>query len=323
MKKVFKFQFIHIAVLFSIFLCSCTSEIEKEIVVQAHRGGAALYPENTIPAMINAVKIGTKILELDLQLTKDSQVVVSHDSYLNSTKALFPNGDRIPKELESSLQIFSMDYDSLCLYDVGSLENPLYPDRKNLKCTVPTLANLIDCVEVYTYSRDKDPVNYNIEIKSIVNKNDKTIPDYETFCDLSMQVLQKKNIKGRYCIQSFDTRSLNYIHQKYPCVQLSFLVEDRGLRVKDFLKRLDFVPPIISPDHNIVDKDFVSDAHDYKMKVIPWTVDSKVEVMRLKAIGVDGIITNQPDSVQIWLTKDSGKTRYAKAVSFFENRMGY
>ena len=323
MNKVFKLQFLLTAISLGMLPCSCVHKVEKEIVVQAHRGGAALYPENSIPAMINAVKMGMRTLELDLQITRDSQVVVSHDSYMNSMKVLFPNGKRIPEDIERSLKIFSLDYDSISKFDIGSLENPLYPRRKNLKCAVPKLTNLIDCIEAYTYSNGYAPVNYNIEIKSAAYKDGISTPYYQTFCDLSMQVLLEKNLKERLCIQSFDSRSLNYIHRKYPHIQLSYLVESREYSVKDFLKQLEFVPQIISPDFHIVDKKFVSDAHDFAMKVIPWTVDDKDEVLRLKRIGVDEIITNQPDSVQSWLEKDNINIEYKKAVSFFETLMGF
>ena len=321
--KILNLQILVAVISFGVLQSSCHSVNDTQVIVQAHRGGAALYPENTIPAMINAVKIGTKTLELDLQITRDSQVVVSHDSYLNSMKALFLDGSSIPKELESKLQIYNLDYDSICQFDVGTLKTPLYPSRKNLYCVIPTLTNLIDCVESYTSSRGLEPVNYNIEIKSGVEKDEKITPAYQTFCDLSLRVLLGKNIKSRLCIQSFDSRTLNYIHQKYPGISLSYLVEETDVTVSTLLKKLDFVPDIISPLHSIVDDKFVSEAHDYAMKVIPWTVDTQEEVLRLKAIGIDEIITNIPDSVQSWLAMDGNKTKYMKAVEFFENLMGY
>ena len=302
---------------------SCVSDEDQQLVVQAHRGGAALYPENTVPAMINAVKIGVRTLELDLQVTKDCHVVVSHDPFVNSTKGLYPNGDRITKDYEDSLLIFSMTYDSLRRYDVGSLNNSCYPRRTNLKCAIPTLSDLIDCVETYTSSIGKSPVCYNIEIKSSTENDGIKTPDYKTFCDLTMEVLKEKKLKNRLCIQSFDPRSLNYIHQKFPSVILSYLVEDRGKSVADFLSELDFIPEIISPDHSIVDKEFVSAAHARNLKVIPWTVDKKDEVLRLNELGVDEIITNEPDSVLSWIYNANRNVTYRKAVQFFENLMGY
>lgn len=323
MKTVIKLDFLLLAISFGMLNSSCTYEKEKEIVVQAHRGGAALYPENTIPAMLNAVSIGVTTLELDLQVTRDSQVVVSHDSYLNSNKVLYPNGNQIPTEKEQALQLFSMDYDYISKFDIGTLKTVQFPRRKNLHCAIPTLTNLIDCVETYACSRGRKQINYNIEIKSGIEKDGRITPDYKTFCDLTMQVLSQKTLNDRLCIQSFDSRALNYIRQKYPSVQLSYLVDETHRSVREILNDLDFIPDIISPIYSIVDANFVIDAHHNNMKVIPWTVDAEEEVLRLKMIGVDEIITNQPDSVQTWLANDSQRTKYVHAVKFFENLMGY
>ena len=153
--------------------CSLTSalqlfsatQIKKLPIVHAHRGGAAIYPENTIPAMLHAVEIGVPMLELDLHVTRDSQVVVSHDAYMNPIKALKPNGEEIPIDSARMYSIYSMTYYSLKRYDVGSRPNPAFPNRKNLKCSVPLVSDLIDSVEHYTQSKGLCHVGYNIEIK--------------------------------------------------------------------------------------------------------------------------------------------------------------
>lgn len=273
--------------------------------------------------MINAIKLGTNTLELDLQITKDSQVVVSHDSYLNAMKALTSTGKNISPREQDSLYFYHLNYDSISKFDVGSLSNPLYPRRVNIPCVVPTLTNLIDCVEAFVFSSGGKPVNYNIEIKSAPEKDGLTTPDYRMFCDLSLRVLKTKKLGNRLTIQSFDTRALNYIRKHHPEVKLSYLVDDETTSLKGLLRRLDFVPDIISPMFSIVDELFVQEAHSYNMKVIPWTVDTKEETLRLKRLGVDEIITNQPDSVQTWLERDVHDFKYANAVLFFENLMGY
>ena len=76
----------------AVLATGCDDGEEKLPLVHAHRGGAALYPENTIEAMVNAVRIGVPVMELDLQVTKDSLVVVSHDAYLNADKGLGTDG---------------------------------------------------------------------------------------------------------------------------------------------------------------------------------------------------------------------------------------
>ena len=289
--------------------CSLTSalqllsatQIKKLPIVHAHRGGAAIYPENTIPAMLHAVEIGVPMLELDLHVTRDSQVVVSHDAYMNPIKALKPNGDNIPVDSARMYSIYSMTYDSLKRYDVGSRPNPAFPNRKNLKCSVPLVSDLIDSVEHSTQSKGLCPVGYNIEIKSWPDKDGIYSPDYRTFADLCMRVLLSKNLGDRLLLQCFDPRTLNYVHEKYPNVRLSYLVEDMTVDFDELMKRINFVPQVISPNHAMVDSAFMDKSRKLGMEVAPWTVDEKDEILRLRTLGVDAIITNRPDSVMTWL----------------------
>lgn len=277
------------------------TQIKKLPIVHAHRGGAALYPENTIPAMLHAVEIGVPMLELDLHVTRDSQVVVSHDAYMNPIKALKPNGEEIPIDSARMYSIYSMTYDSLKRYDVGSRPNPAFPNRKNLKCSVPLVSDLIDSVEHSTQSKGLCPVGYNIEIKSWPDKDGIYSPDYRTFADLCMRVLLSKNLGDRLLLQCFDPRTLNYVHEKYPNVRLSYLVEDMTVDFEELMKRINFVPQVISPNHAMVDSAFMDKSRKLGMEVAPWTVDDKDEIMRLRTLGVDAIITNQPDCVMNWL----------------------
>ena len=289
--------------------CSLTSalqllsatQIKKLPIVHAHRGGAAIYPENTIPAMLHAVEIGVPMLELDLHVTRDSQVVVSHDAYMNPIKALKPNGEEIPIDSARMYSIYSMTYDSLKRYDVGSRPNPAFPNRKNLKCSVPLVSDLIDSVEHSTQSKGLCPVGYNIEIKSWPDKDGIYSPDYRTFADLCMRVLLSKNLGDRLLLQCFDPRTLNYVHEKYPNVRLSYLVEDMTVDFDELMKRINFVPQVISPNHAMVDSAFMDKSRKLGMEVAPWTVDEKDEILRLRTLGVDAIITNRPDSVMNWL----------------------
>lgn len=274
---------------------------EKPPVVHAHRGGAALYPENTILAMIHATTIGVPVIEFDLHVTKDSMVVVSHDAYLNHAKALTPEGNPIPADKEKEYKIYEMTYDSLRRYDVGSLPDPAYPQRKNVRCCVPLVADLIDSVEFLTKNNGISPVSYNIEIKSDPSKDSIYSPDYRTFADLCMKVLLSKKLGERLLVQCFDVRTLNYLHEKYPSVRLSYLVEDKNATFEELMSRLDFVPQVYSPKSDMLTEEIVGKVRAKGMELAPWTVDDKPEIERLKKLGVDAIITNRPDSVMRWL----------------------
>lgn len=271
------------------------------IGVHAHRGGAALYPENSLWAMINAVELGVKVLEMDVQITEDSVVVVSHDPFLDPSKFTLPGGIPIAGPDESKYAVFSMDYDSLRKYETGCLPDPQFPQRKNIKTCIPTLSSVILCIESMTVASGLEPVCYNIEIKSDPSLDNVYSPGYEKYADLCMDVVKETNVSNRVIIQSFDTRTLNYMNKKYPSVALSYLVEDSVSGFEDIMSRLDFVPDIYSPESSLLDKDVMKKARSMGMDVIPWTVDDKNEARRLKTLGVDAIITNRPDSMMVWL----------------------
>ena len=283
-------------------LYGCQASVKEKLpVVHAHRGGAALYPENTILAMTHAVTIGVPVMELDLHVTKDSMVVVSHDAFLNHVKALTPEGEPITADKDREYKIYAMTYDSLRRYDVGSLPNPAYPGRKNVKCCVPLVTDLIDCLELLTKSNGIAPVSYNIEIKSDPLKDGIYSPDYRTFADLCLKVLLGKKLDDRLLVQCFDVRTLNYLHEKYPNVRLSYLVEDKNATFEELMSRLNFVPQVYSPESDMLTEEIAVKAREKGMELAPWTVDDKPEIERLKRLGVDAIISNQPDSVMRWL----------------------
>lgn len=295
-------QALFLFILISLVIVGWQEEKNHTPTIQAHRGGAALYPENTIAAMIHAVKLGVPVLELDLHITKDQKVVVSHDAYLNAKKTLRPDGKRIDPQEQMNYRIYQMNYDSLKQYDVGSLPFSEFPNRKNIACHVPLVSDLIDTVERYTKTNNLPPVGYNIEIKSDTSKDGVFSPDYKRFADLVMEVLLKKDLGNRLTIQSFDFRTLNYLYNKYPKLNYSYLVEPNGETFQQSLSHLNFVPHIYSPDYRMVTQKMIKKAHKRKMLIIPWTIDDKNNIKRLQKLGVDAIITNQPDSAMIWLS---------------------
>ena len=272
---------------------SCASQAQERVIdVQAHRGGAGLYPENTIPAMKNALDLGVNTLEFDLHLSSDLHVVVSHDPYFHERYSIRPDGTPVKKGDEKEY-LFTMPYDSIAKYDVGRKHVDRWPDQVKMEVCKPLAGDLIDFAESYA----KEPVNYNIEIKSWPGKGEGVLwPDYKTFCDVCIPFLLSKNLGDRLIVQSFDTRALNYIHEKWPDVIVSYLTEfEDGGNIKKLLKKLDFVPQWWSPQSYVVNKRNVAWCHANGIGVVPWTVDDKKEMKRLVKCGVEAIISNYPD----------------------------
>ena len=272
-------------------LCSCGPK-KPFIDVQAHRGGAGLMPENTIPAMKNALDLDVNTLEFDLQLSQDRQVVVSHDNYFHPRYSTRPDGTLIqasdPREY-----LYTMPYDSIAKYDVGLRPVDRWPTQEKMAVVKPLASDLIDFAEGYA----KKPVNYNIEIKSWPGVGEGLLwPDYQTFCDVCIPLLLSKNLGDRLIVQCFDTRSLEYIHQKWPEVILSFLTEpEEGTDVEAILSKLSFQPQWWSPESSEVTPENVAWCHAHGIGVVPWTVDDPEEMQRLVDCGVEAIISNYPD----------------------------
>lgn len=304
-------------------LLSGTAFSQQKLDVQAHRGGMALLPENTIPAMLNAVRLGVKTLELDVVISGDGKVVVSHDPYMSAAFMSRPDGTEINKEEEKGLSLFQMSYDSIRCYSSGIRPHPMFAGQQRLKTHKPLLSELIDSVESYVRQNKLKPIYYNIETKSSPAGDGKYNPSPEVFVKTMMDVINAKGIRERTIIQSFDVRTLKVLHQNEPRVRLSLLVQGKmnltedqlkkyGLsakEVEDYFKQMNakkggleedlanlgFVPDIYSPYYSGVDLQMVKKAHEKKMLILPWTVDKEEDMIALGKIGVDGIITNSPD----------------------------
>ena len=259
---------------------------------EAHRGGRGLMPENTIIAMRNAIDIGVTTLEMDTHITKDGQVVVTHDDYLSPSFMLTPEGKEIPKADAKKYPIYQMDYSWLKQFDLGSKFLAAFPEQKKIKTNIPLLADLID--EVQAYSKGKKQLFYNIETKCSPKGDGIVNPGPEQFVKLLMEVIQKKGITSYVVIQSFDKRTLQVLHKKYPEVRTSFLVDNKNT-VAENLADLGFNPFILSPAFKMVNEDLVKQCHDRNVKVIPWTPNTKADIDNLKQLKVDGIISDYPN----------------------------
>lgn len=293
------------AVIFSVataalFTLSCTTTKKMQdnkasaFDYEAHRGGRGLMPENTIPAMLHAIDLGVTTLEMDAMITKDNQVIVSHDPYFNELITTTPEGKYLTKKEATERLIYSMPYDSVKKYDVGSKPHPDFPHQQKMKVSKPLLSDLIDAAEAH--AREKGlTIHYNIEIKSKEGYDGIRHPDPGTFSDLLINVIKSKGTLDRTIIQSFDVRALQYMHKTYPKVTLSYLVEKTSTPLQELLDKLGFVPEIYSPNSANVTKELVTQCHQKGMKVIPWTVNTVDEMKAIKATGADGIISDYPD----------------------------
>lgn len=266
----------------------------QELDVQGHRGARGLVPENTIPAFIRALEEGVTTLELDVVITKDKRVVISHEPYMSASICSKPNGQPVTNSEMEQFNIYQMTYAEVSRFDCGIRGNSRFPEQQKMAVSKPLLVDMIKQVEDYLAEKGLPKIAYNIELKSTPKGDGISHPQVEEFADIVQTVLDQVLTNDRYTIQCFDFRVLKYYHQKYPDVDLVALVENmKG--VKGNLKELGFVPKVYSPYHALLSRKDIEICHQEGMKVIPWTVNDRDRMEKLVNWGVDGIITDYPD----------------------------
>ena len=261
---------------------------------EAHRGGRGIMPENTVEAMVNALNYDITTLEMDVHITADSQVVLSHDEHINPLFSLSPGGMEISREESSKLVLYKMNYADIRQYEVGLKPYSNFPQQKKLKAVMPLLGQVIDSVQQHIKAKGKKQVFYNIETKCSPEGDGIYHPAPETFVRLLMQVIDEKGIAPYVIIQSFDKRTIQIIHSKYPSVRTSYLVSNKKTFGEN-IAELGYKPFAYSPAYKLVNVQLVNECHAADVKIVPWTVNTKPEIEKLKALGVDGIITDYPN----------------------------
>lgn len=266
---------------------------------EGHRGCRGLMPENTIPAFLKALDLGINTLELDVVISKDSQVVVSHDPYFHSDFSIDPDGKPVPKG--ANVILYQLDYDQIKRYDVGSNGNPGFPEQQKLKTYKPLLRDVIQKVEAYREKKKLQPVWYSIEIKSEEKEYDVSQPQPAPFSDLVYTEITRLLSPERICIQSFDFAVLKYWKKQteagiYKKMTLAALVANlKGIEKN--LEELGFKPDVYSPYFQLINKEKVKQLHAMEIQVIPWTVNTAEEMKKIRDMGVDGIITDYPNRI--------------------------
>ena len=266
---------------------------------EGHRGCRGLMPENTIPGMMKALELGVTTLEMDVVITKDHRVILSHEPFFNHEITTKPNGEYVTESEERNLNIYKMTLLETRQYDVGLKPHPRFPRQQKIRATKPLLREVIEDAEAYTRLKETSPVFYNIETKTNPETDGIYHPEPAEFVDLLMKVINRKKIADRVIIQSFDYRTLKIMNEKYPDVKTAALVEEDDSRsFREHLDELGFVPSIYSPAYKLVTKELVEECHRQQVKIVPWTVNDQATIEQLKALGVDGVITDHPELFQ-------------------------
>lgn len=298
-------------------LAGCTAIMPtatQHFDLEAHRGGRGLAPENTLAAFSNAVDMGVTTLELDIGLTSDGVVVISHDTSLNPDHTRDASGAWLAPR--SSAPIRTLTLAQLQTYDVGRI-NPASNYGKQFALQIPrdgeripTLASLF--ARVQARGAEAATVRFNIETKIDPSKPDETAAP-EPMVRALLAEIDKANMAGRVTIQSFDWRTLTLVGKLAPQMPRAYLTTPRTLKDSRWTDGLDAAsfasvpqmvraasanapgPVVWSPAFADLTPEVIREAHKLGLKVLPWTVNQRADMQRLMDWGADGIITDYPD----------------------------
>lgn len=285
--------------------------------LQGHRGARGLAPENTLTAFALALKTGVNTLELDVAMTADGVVMVSHDATLNPSITRDASGQWLAGTKDAKgPQISTLTLAQLQTYDVGRV----HPDSAYARqfssqqpqdgARIPTLAAVFELVK----TRGADAVRFNIETKLSPLEPDATFSP-EVMTRALLQVVREAGMASRVTIQSFDWRSLQLVQHLAPgmptaCLTAQFPGSDTlrdgrwtaGLRLADYAS----VPALVkaaactawSPNSGALTQALINQAHAMGVQVLPWTVNTPQDMAQLLDWQVDGIITDYPDRLR-------------------------
>lgn len=255
---------------------------QQKILVHGHRGARALRPENTLPAFEYAIAAGADALELDIAVTSDNVVVVSHDPVLGAVCTGNP-----PQAVIRRLTLTEVQK-----WDCGAVRNPAFPRQEPAPGTrMPTLDQVLDLAP-------RGSFDFNIETKIFPDRPELT-PTPEEFARLVLESVRKRHLEKRVILQSFDFRTLAAMKRLAPEIRLSALYSGRP---RDFVEiAREAGAGSISPEHPLVTAAQVRAAHKAGLQVIPWTANTPEQWDRLISAGVDAIITDDPAALLEYL----------------------
>jgi glycerophosphoryl diester phosphodiesterase len=264
-----------------------TLNAAPHILVHGHRGARAMYPENTIPAYSYAIDAGADVLEMDVAVTKDNVLVMSHDPHINPEICTGPH---------PGIAIHELTLAELREYDCGALKNPHFPKQTPVPGTrIPTLD------EVLSLST-RGNFQYNIETKIFADHPELTPPP-DDFARMMLELIRKHKLEKRVMVQSFDFRTLHAMKRMAPEIRLVALWEGKARPFPEIAHEAE--AGIISPEFRLVTPEQVQAAHAANLEVVPWTADRPEDWQRLIDAGVDAIITDDPAALIAYL-KEKG-----------------
>lgn len=262
--------------------------------IHGHRGCRGLRPENTLSAFRHALALGVDVIELDVVISADNQVVVSHEPWMSATICRTPSGQPITPTEQALHNLYQLPYSLIRQYDCGTTPHPRYPYQVLEPACKPLLREVVQALDVQAQAMGREPVRFSVELKSSPAGDQVFHPEPTRFVSLILDELQALQLLARTTLLSFDKRVLQVARRVAPALPLCMLVEDET-PLTTHLKELGFLPQVYGPDFCLLTRDVVTELRAAGLPFVPWTVNEPADLHRVLAFQPQGITTDYPD----------------------------
>lgn len=282
-----------------LLLCFCLTanlfaQTMPNFSIEGHRGARGYVPENTIPSFIKALEQGADTLELDIVISQDNKIVVSHEPWFSHIISTKPDGNLIKADKEKDFNIYKMKYAEVKKFDVGNIGNKDFPQQVKMKVYKPLLGDVFKEINKYAKKNKLKAVRFNVEIKANPNWDNIYTPPPNDLAKMVYQEILKHKMQNNVIVQSFDVRQLQELRKMPIKLPLALLVGNKD-GIEKNIETLGFIPDTYSPHFSLVDEAMISYCQKNNMKIVPWTVNEIADLEKMKTFKLDGIITDYPD----------------------------
>jgi len=242
-------------------------------LVAAHRGGAALWPENSLLAFRQALALGVDALEFDLHMTADGEVVVLHDPTLDRTST----GKGPVRELSLA---------DLASVRLKARDGTVTDER------ISTFAQVLDLA-----------ASTSVELVPEI-KIDTTGQRYDGIEEKVLALLRSRGLLARATVQAFQRETIRRLRALEPKARTMFLVtrgdvERERTRPAEAVRRASELGATdLGMNHRLIDADVVSAARVAGIRLAAWTVNEEADIRRMIDLGVDMVMSDRPDLVK-------------------------
>lgn len=265
--------------------------------VHGHRGCRGLLPENTLPGFLHAAALGADVLEMDVVISADQQVVVSHDPWLAAHLCRDASGLRITPAQQCQHNLYHMPYAAIRQCDCGGWPNPGFPSQQPVAAPKPLLREVLAATERLPRPPGSKRLRYSVEIKCAPSGDNLYHPAPAQFLALVLAELAAAGVLPCTTLLCFDPRVLRLAHAQLGSSLALCLISENGQSWPAAVAELGFQPDVFGPNYESVTPVAVAELRRLypSIALVPWTVNDRIDMQRLLSMGVEGLTTDYPD----------------------------